>query len=50
MDAFTNVPFQVLDFGAARDGIPDKDRGRRLVVDENGKSVDPDEDETIEVA
>ena len=35
---------QVLDFGAARDGIPESDRGRRLVVDEDGQPIDIDED------
>ena len=27
---------QVLDFGAARDGIPDSKRGHRIVVDAEG--------------
>ena len=35
---------QVLDFGAARDGIPADKRGTRIVVDRNGdKAVDPTE-------
>ena len=37
--------FQVLDFGAARDGIPEKDRGRRIVVDELGRAVDHDDED-----
>lgn len=28
---------QVLDFGAAADGVSEKDRGRRIVVDAEGK-------------
>jgi F-box and WD-40 domain protein CDC4 len=30
---------QVLDFGAARDGIPDARRGMRIVVDRNGEEA-----------
>lgn len=30
---------QVLDFGAARDGIPDTRRGRRVVVDARGNEI-----------
>ncbi|TGZ78720.1 WD40 repeat-like protein [Ascodesmis nigricans] len=32
---------EVLDFGAARDGVPEKDRGRRIVVDRFGNEVMP---------
>lgn len=39
---------QVLDFGAARDGIPEKDRGRRVVVDELGIPVDIEEEAIAE--
>ena len=31
---------QVLDFGASRDGVPAKDRGRRIVVDPKGKEIE----------
>ena len=31
---------QVLDFGAARDGVPASDRGRRIVVDPKGKEIE----------
>ena len=34
---------QVLDFGAARDGVPDDQRGRRIVVNSKGVEVDPAE-------
>ena len=37
---------QVLDFGAARDGIPERDRSRRIVVDEYGQRTEL-EDDTI---
>lgn len=30
---------QVLDFGAARDGVPESKRGRRTVVDHEGNEV-----------
>jgi len=30
---------QVLDFGAARDGVPERRRGRRIVVDQFGKET-----------
>ena len=33
---------QVLDFGAARDGVPTEKRGRRIVVDGNGEEVPED--------
>jgi F-box and WD-40 domain protein CDC4 len=33
---------QVLDFGAARDGVPESKRGQRLVVDTEGMEIDPD--------
>jgi F-box and WD-40 domain protein CDC4 len=31
---------QVLDFGAARDGVPASERGRRIVVNVRGQEVD----------
>lgn len=40
---------QVLDYGAARDGVPARDRGRRIEVDQHGRVLasesDGDEDE-----
>lgn len=38
---------QVLDFGAARDGIPESRRGHRIVVDPRGREID-DVDATAE--
>ncbi|EPS41939.1 hypothetical protein H072_4109 [Dactylellina haptotyla CBS 200.50] len=39
-----NLTFiEVLDFGAARDGIPEDQRGRRIVVNSKGVEVDPTE-------
>jgi len=35
----TNIP-QVLDFGASRDGVPDSQRGRRMVVDARGHETE----------
>jgi F-box and WD-40 domain protein CDC4 len=35
---------QVLDYGAARDGIPDHNLGRRIVVDETGFEARADDD------
>ncbi|GAM87885.1 hypothetical protein ANO11243_059130 [Dothideomycetidae sp. 11243] len=37
---------EVLDFGASRDGIPAKDRGRRIVVDSRGREIHEDENTT----
>jgi len=31
---------QVLDFGAARDGVPAIDRGRRVVVDPRAREIE----------
>lgn len=31
---------QVLDFGASRDGVPEYDRGRRIVVNSVGEEID----------
>jgi len=31
---------QVLDFGAIRDGVPDENRGRRVVVNHKGREID----------
>ncbi|KAK5958241.1 SCF ubiquitin ligase complex subunit cdc4 [Knufia fluminis] len=36
---------EVLDFGAARDGIAEKDRGRRIVVDEFGGVIENDDED-----
>ena len=30
---------QVLDFGAVRDGVPESERGRRIVVDVHGNEI-----------
>ena len=38
---------QVLDFGAARDGIPKEKRGRRIVVDQDGNE-EPDQSEWLD--
>ena len=32
--------WQVLDFGAARDGVPASERGRRIVVDARGREIE----------
>ncbi|KAI4163143.1 MAG: hypothetical protein LQ342_003271 [Letrouitia transgressa] len=40
---------EVLDFGAARDGVPESKRGRRIVVDIDGKEVSDPLDATIEM-
>ena len=34
---------QVLDFGASRDGVPECDRGRRIVVNSDGLEIDDDD-------
>lgn len=39
---------QVLDFGAARDGVPESKRGHRIVVDPRGREIE-DIDATAEV-
>jgi F-box and WD-40 domain protein CDC4 len=38
--------FKVLDFGAARDGVPLSERGRRIVVNNRGHEIEdiPDAD------
>ncbi|KAF3923781.1 hypothetical protein AA313_de0204935 [Arthrobotrys entomopaga] len=39
-----NLTFiEVLDFGAARDGVSEDQRGRRIVVNSKGVEVDPAE-------
>ena len=40
---------QVLDFGAARDGIPESKRGRRIVVDTDGREIVAEEDRFMEL-
>ncbi|KAL1631006.1 SCF ubiquitin ligase complex subunit cdc4 [Neofusicoccum ribis] len=39
---------EVLDFGASRDGAPEDQRGRRIVVDSRGREIE-DVDETVEL-
>lgn len=39
----------MLDFGAAADGIPDHDRGRRIVVDYKGRERNEDDEDLEEV-
>ncbi|ERF70975.1 hypothetical protein EPUS_09046 [Endocarpon pusillum Z07020] len=39
-DNMTHI--EVLDFGAARDGVPESKRGQRIVVDAEGIEIDPD--------
>ncbi|KAL2392132.1 hypothetical protein ABEF95_000210, partial [Exophiala dermatitidis] len=36
---------EVLDYGAARDGVPEHDLGRRIVVDADGFEADADNDD-----
>ena len=38
---------KVLDFGAARDGVPEEKRGRRIVVDALGQEISDPEDEAV---
>lgn len=41
---------QVLDFGAARDGVPENQRGHRIVVDAYGQeTVDPHDVTVVDV-
>lgn len=40
---------QVLDFGAARDGVPKGKRGRRIVVDTEGMELISEEDRFMEL-
>ena len=36
------IILQVLDFGASRDGVPEDQRGRRILVNDSGQEiVDP---------
>lgn len=37
----------MLDFGAARDGVPEDERGRRIVVDRSGLVI-PDGNDTMD--
>lgn len=39
--------FQVLDFGASRDGVPADQRGRRIVVNSKGQETE-DMEELVE--
>ena len=41
--------FKVLDFGAARDGVPDEKLGTRILVDEHGHEIeDVSDDDDLE--
>ncbi|ETN43690.1 uncharacterized protein HMPREF1541_02849 [Cyphellophora europaea CBS 101466] len=40
---------EILDFGAARDGIPETKRGRRIVVDFKGNEMNDDEERFLEL-
>jgi hypothetical protein len=40
---------QILDYGAARDGVPERDLGRRILVDANGKEERNDDGEFLEL-
>lgn len=40
---------QVLDFGAARDGIPETKRGRRIVVDAEGVETNNEDERFLEL-
>jgi len=39
----------VLDFGAARDGVPEYKRGRRTVVNADGQEVADPHDNTVDM-
>lgn len=43
--SYADYIHQVLDFGAARDGVPAEKRGRRIVVNIHGREI-----EDVEVA
>lgn len=47
MNLITNFHIQVLDFGAWRDGVPEADRGRRIVVNTEGEEVLETNESTI---
>ena len=40
---------QVLDFGAARDGVPDSKRGRRIVVDADGVEMNNEDERYLDL-
>ena len=44
-----NISIQVLDFGAARDGVPDYKRGRRVVVNVDGQEVSDPHDTAVDM-
>lgn len=46
--SLTDYP-QVLDFGAARDGVPNVKRGRRIVVDNEGNEMLHDDEQIMEL-
>ncbi|ETI20318.1 hypothetical protein G647_08352 [Cladophialophora carrionii CBS 160.54] len=46
-DGLTYV--EILDYGAARDGVPERDLGRRILVDANGKEERNDDGEFLEL-
>lgn len=39
----------MLDFGAARDGVPEHKRGRRIVVNTEGQEVSDPHDTAVEM-
>lgn len=43
------IRWQVLDFGAARDGVPESQRGHRIVVDVHGNEMVDSHDIAIDV-
>ena len=49
MNLIINFHIQVLDFGAWRDGVPEADRGRRIVVNTEGEEVLETNESAIDV-
>lgn len=43
------MPWQVLDFGAARDGVPQSQRGHRIVVDVYGNEMVDKHDIAVDI-
>lgn len=43
------ILLQVLDFGACRDGVPEHKRGRRIVVNAEGREVADPHDTAIDL-
>jgi F-box and WD-40 domain protein CDC4 len=46
---FLLIVLQVLDFGAARDGVPGSRRGRRVVVDTEGVEIENIDERFLEL-